>query len=220
MRREGRLTNYETSMGRKLHRVTITQTQSLRQFDLPAVGWGTEEQLKGSGYFSPAAVPRPSSGIRCGSIALSRTPTEMALFPRLLLHHRRQGNGRHCGSSSGKVIPRWRRIRRSTMSARRAPVSWRHPLRVRLLATRRTSADRFMGAWFFRMGIASEGQLVLPAFLIKPERNDAKTAPIKTRRHVQVSWFNQLPNSEETRKWYNHANFNNFMRTFVFLLLI
>lgn len=28
-----------------------------------------EEQRKGSGYFSPAAVPSSSSGIRCGSIA-------------------------------------------------------------------------------------------------------------------------------------------------------
>lgn len=84
---------------------------------LPAVGWSKEEQLKGSGYFSPGAVPSSNSGIRCGSITLSWTPTEMALFSHLVLLHQRQGNRRHSGSSRRKVIPRWHLVPRATMSA-------------------------------------------------------------------------------------------------------
>lgn len=109
---------------------------------LPAVDWSKE----GSGYFSPATVPNSGSGIRCGSITLSWTLTEMALFSRLVLLQQRQRNHRHSGSSRRRVIPRWRSKESHNVCHHHASFIQRRTtlcatLRVRIQATRQTSAD-------------------------------------------------------------------------------
>lgn len=150
-------------------------------FYLPAVGWSKEKQLKGSGYFSPAAVPSSSSGIRCGSITLSWTPTEMALFSRLVLLQQRQGNWRHSGSSRRKVIPRWRLISRATMSATKSQFHsvkdyWmRHPTRSYL-------GNKANLCWPIRVGL-----ILPPGYCIR-----SPTSAIIVRTQTKVYWWESL----------------------------
>lgn len=104
--RKSRTSNHEANGDKTPQK---QKTRNRCAYYLPAVGWSIEEQRKGSGYFSTATVPSSSSGIRCGSITLSWTPTEMALFSHIVLLQQRQGNRRHSGSSRSKAIPRRRK---------------------------------------------------------------------------------------------------------------